>query len=119
MKSVLMKIQRIEKPRGYELDLARTETDAGNILCIYSGHRLSLQHQSIKDETLYLLRGETTLEIDENNLLTPKFRPNYGTREREQPTVKETAWLYVPRPSSGRSASLDTRCGGWQPGEGV
>jgi len=49
----------------------------------------------------------------------PKFRPNYGTREHEQPTVKGTAWLYIPRPSFGRSASLDTRCGGWQPGEGV
>jgi mannose-6-phosphate isomerase-like protein (cupin superfamily) len=57
-----MKVQRVEKPWGFELLLARTEQYAGKILCIRGGHRLSLQHHARKDETLFLLQGEMVLE---------------------------------------------------------
>jgi mannose-6-phosphate isomerase len=58
-----MKVERLDKPWGYELLLARTEQYAGKILCIRAGRRLSLQHHSAKDETLFLLDGETELEL--------------------------------------------------------
>jgi mannose-6-phosphate isomerase len=59
-----MKVRRVEKPWGYELLLAYTERYAGKILCIRAGQRLSLQHHAAKDETLYLLEGETELELE-------------------------------------------------------
>jgi mannose-6-phosphate isomerase len=58
-----MKVKRTDKPWGYELLLARTEQYAGKILCIRAGHRLSLQHHALKDETLFVLDGETQLEL--------------------------------------------------------
>jgi mannose-6-phosphate isomerase len=57
-------IVREEKPWGYELLLARTERYAGKILFVRAGQRLSLQHHSIKDETLVLLEGEAELQLD-------------------------------------------------------
>jgi mannose-6-phosphate isomerase len=59
-----MKVRREEKPWGYELLLARTDKYAGKILCIRAGHRLSLHHHSVKDETLFLLEGDSELELD-------------------------------------------------------
>src|SRR5437867_1797009 len=57
-------LRREDKPWGYELLLAHTESYAGKILCIRAGHRLSLQHHAAKDETLFLLEGETDLELE-------------------------------------------------------
>lgn len=65
MKGTPMKVERIEKPWGYELLLAHTERYAAKILCIDAGQRLSLQHHRWKDETLYLLDGEALLELGE------------------------------------------------------
>jgi mannose-6-phosphate isomerase-like protein (cupin superfamily) len=59
-----MRIHRIEKPWGCELLWARTKRYAGKILYIGAGHRLSLQHHRVKDETLYLLDGEVELELE-------------------------------------------------------
>jgi mannose-6-phosphate isomerase-like protein (cupin superfamily) len=66
-----MKVQRVEKPWGFELLLAHTEQYAGKILCVWSGHRLSLQHHARKDETLFLLQGEMVLELE-----TGPFEPH-------------------------------------------
>jgi mannose-6-phosphate isomerase-like protein (cupin superfamily) len=59
-----MKLQRLNKPWGYELLLAHTERYAGKILYIRAGHRLSFQCHTTKDETLVLLEGETELELE-------------------------------------------------------
>lgn len=59
-----MKVQRTEKPWGHELLVARTKAYAGKILCIRAGQRLSLQHQRVKDETLFLLEGEAEIQLD-------------------------------------------------------
>jgi len=59
-----MKVERQEKPWGYELLLARTEWYAGKILFIRAGRRLSLQHHDLKDETLFLLEGEAELQTE-------------------------------------------------------
>lgn len=59
------KIQRVEKPWGYELIFAHTDRYAGKILHVNAGEALSLQYHETKDETLYLLRGEYELEVEE------------------------------------------------------
>jgi mannose-6-phosphate isomerase len=59
-----MKLECAEKPWGCELLLARTECYAGKILCIRAGQRLSLQHHTVKDETLFLLEGEAELQLE-------------------------------------------------------
>src|SRR5438105_3954959 len=59
-----MRVQRTEKPWGYELLLARTERYAGKVLLIHAGHRLSLQHHAAKDETLFLLAGDAEIELE-------------------------------------------------------
>jgi mannose-6-phosphate isomerase len=63
-----MEIQQIEKPSGYEGLIAHSEAYAGKILCIRAGHRLSLQHHTSKDETLFLLQGDVELEWDADHL---------------------------------------------------
>jgi mannose-6-phosphate isomerase len=49
--------QRVEKPWGYEIWYALTESYAGKILHVNQGHRLSLQVHERKDESCYLLTG--------------------------------------------------------------
>ena len=59
-----MQVRRQEKPWGYEMLLARTERYAGKLLYIRRGQRLSLQHHVLKDETLFLIQGEASLDLD-------------------------------------------------------
>jgi quercetin dioxygenase-like cupin family protein len=54
------KIQRVEKPWGYELIWAKTEDYVGKILHINKGHQLSLQYHRTKEETIYLTSGKMT-----------------------------------------------------------
>jgi mannose-6-phosphate isomerase len=53
--------RRVEKPWGYELWWALTDSYAGKILHVARGHRLSLQFHETKDESAYLLRGRLLL----------------------------------------------------------
>lgn len=64
-----MKIERIEKPWGYELVWAQTNEYVGKILHINAGHRLSKQYHEIKEETVYVLRGILYV-YDESNRIT-------------------------------------------------
>ncbi|MED5370433.1 MAG: cupin domain-containing protein [Myxococcota bacterium] len=50
-------MRRVEKPWGYELIWAETPHYLGKLLFIRSGHRLSLQHHVVKDETIYVQQG--------------------------------------------------------------
>ena len=54
-------IQRIEKPWGYELLLARTSQYMGKLLHVRAGFALSLQYHNVKEETIYLNDGEAVL----------------------------------------------------------
>jgi len=47
----------ISKPWGHEELWAATDTYVGKLLFIRSGHRLSLQHHEVKEETLRVLSG--------------------------------------------------------------
>jgi len=58
-------IQRVEKPWGYELIWARTESYAGKILHIKSGHMLSLQYHEKKEESILVYSGRMTLVFED------------------------------------------------------
>ena len=60
---------RVEKPWGYELIWARTDRYVGKILHIEPGHVLSLQYHKKKDESIYVLKGEITLRIQQGETL--------------------------------------------------
>lgn len=61
-----------KKPWGHEILWAKTEDYAGKILVIHAGQRLSKQLHNKKDETVYVLSGELTIETDKEkvNLLS-------------------------------------------------
>ena len=56
---------RVAKPWGYELIWARTDRYVGKILHIEPGHVLSLQYHKHKDESIYVLRGEIILRLQQ------------------------------------------------------
>lgn len=58
------KIQRVEKPWGYELIWAKTASYVGKILHINRGHRLSLQYHQKKEETIFLYSGKMTFVFE-------------------------------------------------------
>ena len=60
---------RVDKPWGHELIWARTDRYVGKILHIEPGHVLSLQYHEAKDESIYVLRGEIILRIDQAGTL--------------------------------------------------
>lgn len=54
---------RVDKPWGYELIWAKTDRYVGKILHVNRGHVLSRQYHNVKDETMYVLRGELVLRF--------------------------------------------------------
>ena len=60
---------RVEKPWGYEVIWARTDRYVGKILHIEPGHVLSLQYHNKKDESIYVLRGEIILRLQQDDTL--------------------------------------------------
>ena len=82
-------VRRVDKPWGYELIFAHTDKYAGKILHVNAGEALSLQYHENKEETLYLLKGEYQLTIDqEGELIEHRVREGQvfhvkpGTRHR-------------------------------------
>jgi mannose-6-phosphate isomerase len=57
-------VHRVPKPWGYELIFAKTSRYVGKILHINCGETLSLQYHNVKEETLYVVRGELMLTIE-------------------------------------------------------
>jgi len=56
--------RRVEKPWGHEEIWAETDSYVGKMLHITAGHRLSLQHHQVKDETIRMLSGIMSLELE-------------------------------------------------------
>jgi mannose-6-phosphate isomerase len=56
--------RRTEKPWGHELLWAWGERYAAKILHIEAGQRLSLQYHRVKEETMLLVHGRLTLELE-------------------------------------------------------
>ena len=57
-------IQRVPKPWGYELIFAKTDRYVGKIIHVNRGESLSLQFHEMKEETLFVVRGELRLTIE-------------------------------------------------------
>jgi quercetin dioxygenase-like cupin family protein len=57
-------VKTVPKPWGHEIIWAHTDAYVGKVLHIKAGHALSMQYHNVKDETLYLLRGEMTYRVD-------------------------------------------------------
>jgi mannose-6-phosphate isomerase len=57
-------VQRVPKPWGYELIFAKTDRYVGKILHVDQGHSLSLQYHEMKEETLFVVRGELKLTVE-------------------------------------------------------
>ena len=57
-------VQRVPKPWGYELIFAKTDRYVGKILHVDQGHSLSLQFHEMKEETLFVVRGELKLTVE-------------------------------------------------------
>ncbi len=56
--------RRVEKPWGHEEIWAETNRYVGKLLHISAGHRLSLQHHEVKDETIRMLSGTMRFELE-------------------------------------------------------
>jgi len=68
---------RVDKPWGHEEIWAQTDRYVGKILFIKQGHRLSLQHHEVKEETIRIASGvmELELEDDDGTLQTHRLSP--------------------------------------------
>lgn len=68
----------IEKPWGHEELIIQTAAYVGKKLYINKGHRLSLQHHAVKEETIIVLSG--VLGVDQGTILgdveVKKYGPN-------------------------------------------
>ena len=49
---------KVDKPWGHEIRWALNEKYIGKILYIKAGQQLSLQYHEVKDETIYVLKGD-------------------------------------------------------------
>jgi mannose-6-phosphate isomerase len=101
------RLERIEKPWGYEIWFAVTDKYIGKILFIRRGHRLSLQYHQRKDETLYCLSGKASLIVEKagtrNTLpLVPdlSYRIEPMTVHRMEAT-EDTTLVEVSTPEAG------------------
>ena len=62
--------KRVEKPWGYEIWFAQTDTYVGKLIHINEGNRLSLQYHVVKDETIYCVRGAVSITYEKDDSLT-------------------------------------------------
>ena len=60
----MSKLNRVEKPWGWELWWAHTERYVGKTLFIKAGEQLSLQYHEQKDETIFIQEGEMLFIVD-------------------------------------------------------
>lgn len=69
------KIERVEKPWGYELIWAQTQNYVAKILFVKAGHSLSLQFHRKKEETMFIESGTCQIETgpDEHNLHSSSY----------------------------------------------
>jgi len=61
--------RRTDKPWGYELLFARTSSYAGKLIHIEPGESLSLQYHEMKEETIFVLKGEVIVDMKINDRL--------------------------------------------------
>jgi len=74
---------KIEKPWGYEVIWAQTESYIGKILYIESGHRLSKQYHQTKEETVYVIAGVLCNYDKDDNLIKIKKGESFHVRPHQ------------------------------------
>ena len=80
-------MRTVPKPWGREVIFAENDRYAGKLLHLDAGHSLSLQYHERKDETLYVLEGEVTLDVEEDGVMrSRKLGP--GESYRIRPLIK-------------------------------
>jgi mannose-6-phosphate isomerase len=85
--------RRVEKPWGWELVWAVTETYVGKLLFVRAGHALSLQYHREKDESWLVHEGRASLELGtlDGPLETREIRPGDAFRYRPGTVHRVTA----------------------------
>ena len=79
--------KRVEKPWGYEIWFAHTDQYVGKILHVNEGCQLSLQYHEQKDETIYCLRGNIVIVLEQEGSFVDLSLP-VGQSIRIQPYTK-------------------------------
>ncbi len=116
--AVRARVRRVDKPWGYELIWAETESYAGKILHVNGGEALSLQLHEVKDETMYVLDGRIRLttgssvdRLEATELGTGEaVRLSPGTVHRVEAIV-DTDLLEASTPHLDDLVRLDDRYG--------
>jgi mannose-6-phosphate isomerase len=80
--------KRVSKPWGYEIWWAITDKYVGKILHVNKNHSLSYQYHKVKDETIYVCRGEIILELEEGGKPREIIRLLPGDARRITPLTK-------------------------------
>lgn len=123
---------KIEKPWGYEIIWAHTDRYVGKILHINKSHRLSLQYHEQKAETIRVMNGTLTLEINGSFVImqpgdsyhiipktihrmsaeyedvdvievsTPELEDVVRLQDDYTRATKEKVWKHISCPSCGR-----------------
>jgi len=85
--------RRVEKPWGWELVWAETESYVGKLLHVRAGQALSLQYHEVKDEAWLVEDGRATLELGEvgGELETIEIGPGDTFRYRPRTVHRVTA----------------------------
>jgi mannose-6-phosphate isomerase len=85
--------RRVEKPWGWELVWAETESYVGKLLFVRAGQSLSLQYHEVKDEAWLVQEGRASLELGEvgGALETIEIEPGDAFRYRPRTVHRVTA----------------------------
>ncbi len=85
--------RRVEKPWGWELIWAETESYVGKLLFVRSGQSLSLQYHEVKDEAWLVQEGRASLELGDvgGELETIEIAPGDAFRYRPRTVHRVTA----------------------------
>ncbi len=111
-------VERVEKPWGYELVYALTDSYCGKVIFIRKDEQLSLQFHRKKDEVIYIHSGRIELEVGEPGR-TPDievvgpgraFRFKPGTVHRWR-ALEDTFVLEVSTPELDDVVRLEDRYG--------
>jgi mannose-6-phosphate isomerase len=111
--------RRVEKPWGYELIWALTDTYCGKVLFVKAGHSLSLQFHREKDESWLIESGRAKLELGAvgETLLKEEvvsagaaFRYQPGTVHRVT-AIEDTTILEVSTPQLDDVVRLEDKYG--------
>jgi mannose-6-phosphate isomerase len=111
-------VKRVDKPWGYELIYASTESYSGKVLHVRAGEQLSLQFHREKDETIYVHSGRVEFEIGDPGKPTDvevvgpghAFRLPPGTVHRMR-ALEDTILLEVSTPHLDDVVRLEDRYG--------